>query len=342
MSLINSEIPKEINFVNVLLEYFLFSKDIGLKIHLYNGSRTENFSSILNSFKKFPEKFLYHNFKEDPKSNEELVTYTGRELTKFKSEDFSLKFGKIFSSHGKYLVLDNIPNTIPTNLFNFLNYNIFLDNFNVNSFQDLNSSESKFEGLSSILTTSEILDFSKLKMAEVLPTNLSQLIRNFDFISFYSDKMGSEKDRKKTNKIIENQFNNRKRKFPYGQDSNTQDLSQNIFTSNNINFSSSNLNEEELYALDSMTFAEFYNGKLKTEFHQVKSDNFLNQIRCDKILLYKYLTFANEFTPKISPELSCRINRLSQHLMKSFSDLNQFELKEFDENGENLEKILRK
>lgn len=346
MFLSDAETPKEINFINVLLEYFLFSKDIGLKIHLFNGSRTENFSSILSFLGNLPDKFLFHDFKEGPKSNEELLASSG--LVKFKSEEFNLKFGKIFASQGKFLVLHNLPYNISGSLFNFLYYNNCLESFKVTSFQDLNSAESKFEGLSSILTTTEVSDFSKLKMSDILASNLSQLVTTYDIISFYSDKTNSDKDRKKSNRIIENQFNNRKRKFPYGY---TQDVSQNrekisgvgVGGNNlNFNFSSNVFNEDELYGLDSVTFSEFYNSKFKNDFHQIKNDNFLNLILNDKNILVKYLTFANEFIPKISIDVGEKIKFLSNHLIKSFPDLQQFELKDYDEKGENIEKTLKK
>lgn len=356
INLINPKISSNLDFINFLSFYFMLSHNEGLKIHVVDQTKSDRLRVNLNSLRNLNEFLVYHDLNSDGKSDDIVIqkdTHVGKNF----KEDFILKFGKIFSCHNKLLFLDNLPNNLNINLFNFLSLNMLSPSVNIMSNLTENSNSficSEFKSFSSVLTTS--------KNVEVSSSNISQIIQNCDFLVFYSDKLDTQKDRKQTNKIIENQFNIKKRKYSDISHQVTQrtqvNPSQNAYgtttqfsgTQIKINFNSANgnpsevLTEEDLYAIDTHTFNEFYKKIIKDDLDSIKKENFLNDtlIR-DCNFLLKYIKFISEFTsPEISNNLRLVISHLSQHLIKCFSDLTNFELIMFDSNGSNLSRIITK
>jgi hypothetical protein len=353
INLINSKISSNLDFMNFLSFYFMLSKNEGLKIHVVDLTKSDRLRVNLNPLRNLSENLIYHDLNSDCKSNDDLVIQKDTLAGKNFKEDFILKFAKIFSSHNKLLFLDNLPNNINQNLLTFLTLNMLSPSVNVMSNLTENSNSflcSEFKSFSSLLTTS--------KNVEVYSSNISQIIQNCDFAVFYSDKLDTQKDRTRTNQIIENQFNMKKRKYSdisnqvtqrtqilptqngYGT---TQFSGTQIKINSNGNLSQV-FTEEDLYALDTHTFNEFYKKIIKDDLEAIKKEIFLNDsfIR-DSNFLMKYIKFISEFTsPVISSNLNAMISHLSQHLIKCFSDLTNFELICFDSNGSNLNRIITK
>lgn len=217
LNILDNKIYSNYDFMNMLLYLFAFSKGAELSINIFDLTKTENISNqVKNIFTILSNLDAnYFNFNNDNKTNEdfliakEIKKITNKNSLKNENGNFEINLGEIFQKQNDFLFLDQIPLNVNNNIQNFIHYSKILKYFN--SQINLSVSENSlnhplnFSGIGSLFSNTKVSNMN-FKSNELLNSNLFQMINYFDINLFYSDKLDSEKDRKKTNQILKEQF----------------------------------------------------------------------------------------------------------------------------------------
>ena len=166
-----------------------------------------------------------------------------------------------------------------------------------------------------------------------ISTNFDMKINHYDIISLSNEiNSNNYNDRKKTNKIIQNEFSSKqhilkkKRNFNAFSIEHTQ-LHQ-IDKINNI--------IEDLYTLDTMSLVDYFKNEILIKNNNNDNKSILN----DDIDILEYINYANMFiNPKITKESYGDIYYLSEHLKNQFQDLQNLSL--FDVNWVSVNTLVK-
>jgi DNA replicative helicase MCM subunit Mcm2 (Cdc46/Mcm family) len=317
VNVINPRIYINFDFFNVILIYFLFGKRQHFNVHIFDMNKNDNVSNCLKLVKNVFN-FDYINLSSDNKANDNLV------INKEKDNNFDIRLGNIFNSQGDSLLLDNMPLNPSQLIQSYIGYNIanknnLKINFNINEGGCL----SNFNPVASFLTNTKIT-----KENNFYNIANTSYINNFDIIFYNSDRIDCQKDRKKSNQIIENQFQ-KKRKY-------TQlDYTQ-LHPNDKV---LDNLSSQELYYLDNVNYLEYYCNIMKNDLETLRQDPFLSSLK-DKAFIKNYLLFVNTYIePKLSTTNIDKIRLLSANLFNSLHELIDSDTMTFEKIVENIKKI---
>ena len=166
-----------------------------------------------------------------------------------------------------------------------------------------------------------------------ISTNFDMKINHYDIISLSNEiNSNNYNDRKKTNKIIQNEFSSKqhilkkKRNFNAFSIEHTQ-LHQ-IDKINNI--------IEDLYTLDTMSLVDYFKNEILINNNNNDNKSILN----DDVDILEYINYANMFiNPKITKESYGDIYYLSEHLKNQFQDLQNLSL--FDVNWVSVNTLVK-
>lgn len=323
----NKLLPK-IDYNNLLFFYFLFSlstqpqqtNEYNLKIHFINVSNNElsNVNNIRRIFALTQQSSLIKgsplfNLIDNSNNNNINNTNNNKDLY-LKSNTFdNNSFDNNSTSYTNLIILDCNDKTIQHEL-KIINASYSCSMFNyINNHYIRNSYMNK-----SLLTIS---------------TNFDMKINHYDIISLSNEiNSNNYNDRKKTNKIIQNEFSSKqhilkkKRNFNAFSIEHTQ-LHQ-IDKINNI--------IEDLYTLDTMSLVDYFKNEILINNNNNDNKSILN----DDVDILEYINYANMFiNPKITKESYGDIYYLSEHLKNQFQDLQNLSL--FDVNWVSVNTLVK-
>ena len=290
---------KKVDFNNLLFFYYLFSlsNNISYNLHIHIVNLSKNELSCLESIKRineyYPNLFKFIN-------NE---TISHRIISKNGSNS------EVFQNYlaNSNLVINNYDNQYMTQeLKNIIN--------NLNSYLScFDSCQNKNEtNISNIIYNPNIYS-SIFTMSNSFCVDL----KGYDVISIVNDINTSNNDPYLANKAIMKEFDKRKNKRNYNT---MNSLSERIFK-NKFDFQSI---KDDLVAIDSISFEEFFEQIIKNKETQ-KNDN--NSEAEEELDIEQYINFVNEYVnPTINPDLFEDIYFLSEHIKEQFDDLQAFTL----------------
>ena len=290
---------KKVDFNNLLFFYYLFSlsNNISYNLHIHIVNLSKNELSCLESIKRineyYPNLFKFIN-------NE---TISHRIISKNSSNS------EVFQNYlaNSNLIINNYDNQYMTQeLKNIIN--------NLNSYLScFDSCQNKNEtNISNIIYNPNIYS-SIFTMSNSFCVDL----KGYDVISIVNDINTSNNDPYLANKAIMKEFDKRKNKRNYNT---MNSLSERIFK-NKFDFQSI---KDDLVAIDSISFEEFFEQIIKNKETQ-KNDN--NSEAEEELDIEQYINFVNEYVnPTINPDLFEDIYFLSEHIKEQFDDLQAFTL----------------
>lgn len=294
----NKLLPK-VDYNNILFFYYLFSlsensDEYNLRIHFINLTKNElsNYQSIRQLSSQFSSLFkLIKNEKISP--NQKSQKKPDNDFTNYPNEHL------IIENFDLKNLSQDVKNTVK---FSFYSTSFFNNNL-IN-----NPVYSK-----SLLTFSETFD---------IPSNA------YDIVSVSHEMNSTTNERRKANKIIQNQFTAKKRRN-YNTMVREETQFNEVDKINNI--------VDDLYLLDSTLISDYFkNETLIEEENNIFMDLCMPSVE-------DYIIFVNKYVnPKISVEFYDVIYYLSEHLKTQFTELQNFSL--FDINWisiSTLEKIAK-
>ena len=372
INILDNKIYSNFEFINLLLFYFAFSKGTDLSINIFDLTKQDNVSNqIKHIFQILSNSDSnYFNFNNDNKSNDDfLIMKDTKKDSRGEAGNFELNFGEIFTKKNDFILLDQIPLNLNSNISTFLNYGKCLKNFspsmNIGINENCVNQKIDVDGIGSLVINSKINNIA-FKSKDLQSSNLFQLVNSYDINYFYADRLDSEKDRKKTNIILKNQFDNinnnynNKRKFKdYSNEPGTQINSRGNLINENLNtfevYNGNLINSaEEILQIEIVSFFSYLNSTIKEDLKIIRSDNFLNDIinnfnennntnsekeNTYKSFFSKYIIFVNNFIhPRIENKIYEEINLLAKSLEEIFYPIKNCDFLEFPQ----IDKLLIK
>jgi hypothetical protein len=323
LNILDNKTYANFEFMNILLFYFAFSKGVELSINIFDLTKTENISNQLKNIYTILSNLEanFFSFNNDNKSNEDFLVAKDKAANKakngFKGEaaNFEINFGEIFYKKNDFIFLDQIPLNVNSSLQSFLSYAKILKNFNsqINFSVSENSQNhfASFAGHGSIVSNTKITNLA-FKSQDLLISSLFQIVNFYDVGFFYTDRLDAEKDRKKTNQILKEQFENLNNRINSVNNNFPSNKKPNLANSNNFSFKNKrkfiefsdastpvNFNNnadtyknnicnnyygikigsaEEILAFEDLNFFGFLKAKIKEDLNVIRGDVFLSEI----------------------------------------------------------------
>jgi DNA replicative helicase MCM subunit Mcm2 (Cdc46/Mcm family) len=313
VNIINPRIYINFDFFNVLLMYFLFGMNERFNIHIFDMNKNDNVSNCLKLVKGSFE-LPYHSLSNESKTNEGLV------FNKEKDNNFDIKLGELFNSQNESLILDNVPAVLGQTLQGYIMSNITRKEVDINFNINESTNSSKFNAVCSFFTNTKNSKDSFSSFG---------FYNNFDIVYYNSDRIDSQKDRKKSNQIIENQFQKRKK---YTQ----IDYSQLRPDEKVLN----NFSSQDMYYLDNINYLDYYCNIMKNHLEAIRKDPFLSSLNDKSSFLRKYLLFVNTYVfPKLSTGNIDKIRLLSSNLYNSLFELIDNDVYTYEKINSNISKV---
>jgi len=347
LNIIDNKFYSNFDFINILLFFYSFSKGTELTINIFDLTQTENISNQLKKTYNFISNLdsNYFNFNNGNKSNEDFLFIkdsknSNNNNCKNEMGNFEINFGKIFHKKCDFILLDQIPININNGIHYFINYAKILKEFsskvNLSTAENSIIHSMNFSGLGSLIVNTKIHNVT-IKSNELLNSNLMQLVNFFDVNLFYMDRLDSEKERKKTNQVLKDQFEyldnqikgnsnnnvyiknsessnssnkftfNKKRKFyNYFTEKNQYDITSiNSYVTKDKNFESYYgyyiNSSEDIIGLVDLNYFSFLKEKIKKDLNIIEKDEFLSSLlnmNYDENLYKEYLN-KNKFDNNI-------------------------------------------
>lgn len=326
ISILDNKNFTNFEFLNILLFNYAFSKGTDLSINIFDLTKTDNVTNQIKNiyFILSNLEANYFNFNNDNKSNEDFIISkdikNNRNNFKPDNSNFELNFGEIFSKKENFLLLDQVPLNLNSNISSFLNYSkltkAFGSSLNLGLSENSINHSLDFSGINSIVISSKITNLA-FKSQELINSSLFQLVNFYDINYFYTDRLDSDKDRKKTNQILKNEFeniNNSVKDDNWAKNNSSNGNKNNSFTSgkkgkiNHLNFNNKRKysqfenentqinnttcaftnsekyygykinNADEIIQLDDLNYFSFLNEKIKHDLKIIHSDSFLSNL----------------------------------------------------------------